>query len=97
MKHLGLSLIIGTVLLVVSLFVPVKVTDQSAAGAVKLGWPLHYIIQDQSSLDPPYPTRSSFLSINEYPTEISWSYLVADFVFFVIVSQSIILLSLRKK
>lgn len=53
-----------------SILVPVTVATKADLEAVELGWPLPYIIQNQSRLDPAFPFETRFRSMLEYPTDV---------------------------
>lgn len=88
-----LALIISLVLVIISLYLPVIVKTKEELKEVKLGLPLHFIIQDQSRYDPPFPYQMRFYSILENPTKIFFLKLILSvFLVFIVVDGGLILL-----
>jgi hypothetical protein len=52
---------------VVALRETVVVSGRSGLHRVGFGWPMHWLFQDQRSLDPPFPSPTTALSPWEYP------------------------------
>lgn len=61
----------------------IEVFKKSDLNATSCGWPLSFIMQNQSWRDPPYPYRvPCFASPLENPTEFYWKYFAFDVAFF---------------
>jgi hypothetical protein len=83
--------LIGMVLFVLScifsglsLLIPSTFQNRAELAHVNFGFPLHFVVQDQSSLPigypdgPQFPARHGFLSPWEYPFQIIWSRFLLD-------------------
>lgn len=55
-----------------------RVLEPSGGAHVELGLPLPWLVQDQTSVDPAYPTDLGLASPWEHPTDISLPLLVLD-------------------
>lgn len=95
MKLINLpALIITILILYFSTTLPKTViNNKSELLEVRCGWPLHYMIQDQSWRDPSYPWQTScgFYALEE-PTHILWIPFFANVT--IIYTATIVLLSL---
>ena len=76
---------ISVLLCLLSLFIPKKVDDRAELSNNKLGFPIHFVVQDSSGLSigepdsPPFPYRLGLISIWNYPTdfyEVTFCYLL---------------------
>ena len=75
---------VALIILIGTLAIPKTVYNKKDMEAVKLGYPIHFITQDVTKYDPPFPWRYSFESPWESPFKISWfdfilSYLIIFF------------------
>ena len=71
---------------VVSTFGGVEVFKKSDLNAISCGWPLHFITQNQSWRNPPYPwTVPCFSSPLESPTKFYWGRFIFDVAFFYLI------------
>jgi hypothetical protein len=64
----GAALLLSGTLVLGSLFLPVRVETHQDLQQVRLGWPLAFVIQDQSKYEPPLPWWVRFYSPLEVPT-----------------------------
>lgn len=67
-------------LVLVSLLLPVTVSNRSEIAQVKFGLPLPFVVQDQSHYDPPFPWQLDF-NFNPWepsPTRILWPQFLLD-------------------
>lgn len=68
--HLVL-LLLSTCLVVASLQIPTTVHDRSDMESIQLGYPIRFVIQDNSRFDPPsFPWQYQLVSPWESPTEL---------------------------
>lgn len=69
------------------------VATRAGMRSVDLGWPLVWVHQDQSSLDPPLPHSMALVSPWEDPASIAWAALVVNvlIVFTVVVVGGLLL------
>ena len=82
------SLILSVILVLSTLFIPSMVSDYSYMKNVKFGYPVHFLVQDQSALTPPsYPRYQTLNSPLEHPL----NFLFHNFVFSVVIVWAIIL------
>lgn len=71
-------LILSCVFTGLSVFLPVTIHNRAELKQVDLGFPLNYIVQNQSALPvgypdgPSFPIRQTLLSPWEYPLKIIW-------------------------
>ena len=66
-KHVFIG-IFSTILVVASLLIPTEVPSKTESSSIMYGYPIAYILQDQSRLDPPnYPRKHSFGNPLEFP------------------------------
>lgn len=71
-------LILSCVFAGLTLLIPSTFQNRMELEHVNLGFPLHFIVQDQSSLPigysdgPQFPIRHGFLSPWEYPFQVVW-------------------------
>lgn len=81
------ELILGSVALVLSVGVvigslgrPVLVQTQTEAVAVRLGWPLPFVVQDKSQFASllSFPRYSGLANPGEYPTRVAWPEFAID-------------------
>lgn len=66
-------------------FRDVEVSNKADLGAVSCGWPLQFVVQDQSRIDPPYPwtVRCGLPFSLEYPIRFFyWSQFIIDVMAF---------------
>lgn len=70
-KHIGLSVLAAT-LLVASLAIPQEVASQDDLVAVRFGYPIRFVVQNQSRLEPPsFPRPQPFVwSPWEFPARL---------------------------
>ena len=67
------SLVVGTVLLISTLFFPTQVDSRQDMHSVAHGFPLVFVLQDISSYDPPdFPISFPFISPWENPVTLLW-------------------------
>lgn len=73
---------LSLIIVIATIMIPDKVDDYTELERVKFGYPIHYIIQDQTALSPSsYPIYSSILSPLEHPITISfWKFIISIFV-----------------
>lgn len=86
--HLIGLLALSLVLILLTLLIPVNITDQVKLAQVEFGYPLAFLRQDFSGIDPPsFPWSVSVASPWEYGMAVQWLMLLLDtvFVFFVLV------------
>ena len=74
----GLALVSALVASVVALFDHVTVANLDGLSRVAFGYPLKWLTQDQSALDPPFPARTSPASPWENPTSVEVGPLIVD-------------------
>ena len=94
-----LLVFISILLVLFSLFIPKKVDNRAELANNKLGYPIHFIVQDSSDLSigepdsPPFPYRLGLISIWNYPNR----FLRDNFLLSIIVTYVIlyVLLYLR--
>ena len=67
-----------TVVLVTAMTDQALVRSRADLARIELGWPLDWVRQDQSSLEPPLPAKLGFSSLWENPTDVSWAAFLAD-------------------
>jgi len=68
--HLVL-LLLSTGLVVASLWIPTTVHDRSDMESIQLGYPIRFVLQDNSRFDPPsFPWQYRLVSPWESPTEL---------------------------
>ena len=65
-------LILSILFVLVSVFLPITVYNRTDLVQVHLGWPLAFIVQEQSSYAPPFPWQTRLYSVWENPTQILW-------------------------
>lgn len=58
------------VLMISPLVTRPEAQSASDLSSMEFGWPFSYVIQDQSSLDPPFPHAASLHLPQDYPTGI---------------------------
>ncbi len=70
-KHIGLS-VLAAILLIASLEIPQEVASQHDLVAVRFGYPVSYVVQNQSRLEPPsFPRPQPFVwSPWEFPARL---------------------------
>lgn len=82
MKFMNLYALVATLLIILftTLLPKITVYSKSDLASIKCGWPLHFIIQDLSHKDPPYPWKVNcgFYALED-PTNILWPKFVLDF------------------
>jgi hypothetical protein len=64
--------------LATALFDHDTIASRSGLARVTFGLPLDWLVQDQSSLDPPFPWNATFISPWEYPVSVALFPLVFD-------------------
>ncbi len=89
MKKVFPQLFLSAIALVVvlgSLSIPQTVYNNDDMEATKFGYPIHFITQDVSQYDPPFPWEYGFTSPWESPTDIHWINLIISYLatFFVL-------------
>ena len=78
LRKLLFSVVLGIVAIIGTLFIPQTISTKAEQAHVYLGFPVAYVIQNQTRYDPPYPWRTQFRSIWEDPTEIIWVNLLLE-------------------
>jgi len=78
---LGLAPVAALITLVAVFFEHVTVKRQEDLGRVTFGFPLDWLVQDQSTRSPPFPWEASVASPWEHPTHVAFVPLVADLLF----------------
>lgn len=73
------------IVLLGTLSIPKTVYNKSDMQAVQLGYPISFVMQDFTRLDPPFPWKYNFGSPWEDPFKILWfnfllSYLIVFFI-----------------
>jgi hypothetical protein len=77
----GVCIPLGLMTAVTSLLKGTTVLSQRGMTHVSLGYPFHWVIQDQTMFSPPrFPVQASFESPHHSPTHVVLSGLVADSV-----------------
>jgi hypothetical protein len=66
------------------------VDDRQDLAEVALGTPWSWLVQDQTSQDPPFPYRTAFVSPLEDPTTVTWRALGADLIVVVAVLAALV-------
>jgi len=66
-----IALIFTLILIFASLFVPVNINNKEELNAVHLDLPFRFIVQNQTSYDPPFPAKVRFYSPWENPPEVN--------------------------
>jgi hypothetical protein len=74
----ALALIAVGITLATAILDHVTIASRSGLARVTFGLPLAWLVQDQTSLDPPFPLSATFVSPWEYPASVAWSPLVFD-------------------
>ncbi len=74
----GLALVAVLVALVAALNDFATVTGREALGRVMFGYPLNWLAQNQTTLDPPFPATVSPASPWENPTSVAFGPLLVD-------------------
>lgn len=64
------SCIVSIILVLASLVIPATVQTHEQLSTLRFGWPLAYIVQDQSHYDPPLPRIMHFGTALENPTHL---------------------------
>jgi hypothetical protein len=78
-----------------SLFIPTKVNNQSELEEIKLGLPLHFISQNQSNYDPPFPFTTRLVSPLESKTIIHFpKFFISLLIDLILVEGTLTLLQL---
>lgn len=79
LKNYAVILFISLVVVLMSVHIPQTVYNKTDLVKVRCGWPLGYMIQDQSWRDPPYPWRTNcgFFALEE-PYVVFWPQLLSD-------------------
>lgn len=83
MKNIKI-LLLAVILVLLSLYIPSLIRNREEMSAVHLGYPIHFIQQDISSLSwgeidsAPFPQRASFVSPWEYPFNFNWLNFIAS-------------------
>jgi hypothetical protein len=72
----GVALLLSGTFVLGSLFLSIRVETRQDLSQVRLGWPLTFVIQDQSKYEPPLPWWVRFYSPLEVPTWVSLPQLV---------------------
>lgn len=92
-------LVMSVIIVFISLFLPVTVHSHEELREVRLGLPIHFVVQDQSRYDPPFPYPMRFYSNLEVPTRVNFIRLVLSIflVFTVLDSGLIILVSIKNR
>lgn len=70
-------LILSSLLVLGSVYLPFTVNSKADLARVKLGLPLPFIFQNQG-YDPPFPWQTSIRSVWENPTQILWPLFFLD-------------------
>jgi hypothetical protein len=73
-----LALVAVGVTLATALLNQETIAGRSDLGRARFGLPLDWLVQDQSSLDPPFPFDATFISPWEYPASVALFPLVFD-------------------
>jgi preprotein translocase subunit YajC len=58
----SIIILIATLLVLLTLFIPQKVRSQAESKEVKMGYPVHFVTQDFSSYNPPLPRSYNIMS-----------------------------------
>ena len=93
-------LVFGSVLLVLlSLFIPNRVDNRVELSENKLGFPVHFVVQDSSDLSigeldsPPFPYHLGLISIWNYSNQ----FLRSNFLLSIVITYIVLHLLLRLK
>lgn len=65
-------LVLSTLLVVASIFLPITVHSRTELSHVELGLPVGFVVQDQSRYSPPLPRQTRFYSPWENFTRVLW-------------------------
>ena len=94
MKKIIKYLLIGFIALIIvigTLSIPKTVYNKTDMQTVELGYPISFIIQDFTRLDPPFPWEYNFGSPWEDPFRISWiNFLLSYLIIFSITTFVVI-------
>lgn len=74
----AILLVVSTLLVVASIFLPITVDSRTEHSTIELGFPLSFVVQDQSRYPPPPSGQTRFLSPWEVPTHVLWSRFLLD-------------------
>lgn len=87
---------ITTIVIIFSTIAPTKTINNRDEQMVECGWPLPFMIVDESRWDPPYPWQyhCGFYNL-EAPTQFLWPRFVYNFVV-IFLSLNLILLLIKK-
>lgn len=92
-----LLLFVSALLVMTSLFIPKRVDDRTELGNVKLGFPVHFVVQDSSGLAIGEPDSPSFPYRVRFIWENSARFIQDNFLLSVVTTYTVIkLLSLFK-
>lgn len=76
--HLVLTLLALGVIVLTTALDRVLVTSRAALSGIEFGRPLPWLTQDQSLLDPSFPSERTFLTPYAYPVDVAYGALLAD-------------------
>ncbi|MBU1684140.1 hypothetical protein KKC56_01605 [Patescibacteria group bacterium] len=77
--------IVSLMILFGTLSIPKTVYNKTDMEAVKLGYPISFVTQNFTRLDPPFPWKYSFGSPWEDPFKISWfNFLLSYLIIFLV-------------
>lgn len=65
-------LILSVLFVLASVFFPITVYSKTDLFEIKIGWPLAFVVQDQRTYPPPFPSQTHLYSVWENPTQILW-------------------------
>lgn len=65
-------LILSLLFFLASVTFPITVYSKTDLFKVKIGWPLAFVVQDQRTYPPQFPSQTCLYSVWENPTQILW-------------------------
>jgi hypothetical protein len=65
-------LVLSVLFVLTSGFFPITVYSKTDLFEVKIGWPLAFVVQDQRTYPPPFPSQTHLYSVWENQTQILW-------------------------
>ncbi len=87
-----LLILVSVLLVVVSLLILKKVDDRAELANIKLGFPIHFVIQNSSGLSigepdsPSFPYYLGLISLLEFPARFLWN----NFLLSIVITYAVI-------